>query len=74
MFIATILPRKFDQSATHELVKFSKEFVLDQLAIIDALFAEEGKSVNTFTSSPPDMQGFYQLFTAVFHVFGFHLV
>lgn len=49
LFIATILPRKFDQSATHELVKFSKEFVLDQLAIIDALFAEEGKSVNTFT-------------------------
>lgn len=49
LFIATILPRKFDQSATHELVKFSKEFVLDQLAIIDALFAEGGKSVNTFT-------------------------
>ncbi len=49
LFIATILPRKFDQSATHELVKFSTEFVLDQLAIIDALFAEEGESVNTFT-------------------------
>lgn len=49
LFIASILPRKFDQSATHELVKFSKEFVLDQLAIIDALFTENGKSVNTFT-------------------------
>lgn len=49
LFIASILPRKFDQSATHELVKFSKEFVLDQLAIIDALFTEDGKSVNTFT-------------------------
>ena len=49
LFISSILPRKFDQSATHELVKFSKEFVLDQLAIIDALFTEEGKSVNTFT-------------------------
>ena len=49
LFIASILPRKFDQSATHELVKFSKGFVLDQLAIIDALFMEDDKSVNTFT-------------------------
>lgn len=49
LFIASILPRKFDQSATHELIKFSKEFVLDQLAIIDALFTENGRSVNTFT-------------------------
>lgn len=49
LFIASILPRKFDQAATHELVKFSKDFVLDQLAIIDALFTEEGKSINTFT-------------------------
>lgn len=49
LFIASILPRKFDQSATHKFVKFSKGFVLDQLAIIDALFMEDGKSVNTFT-------------------------
>lgn len=49
LFIASILPRKFDQSATHELVNFSKEFVLDQLTIIDALFTEDEKSVNTFT-------------------------
>lgn len=49
LFIASILPRKFDQSATHELVKFSKEFVLDQLAIIDALFTEDGKPVDHFT-------------------------
>lgn len=49
LFIASILPRKYDQSATHLLIKFSKEFVLDQLAIIDALFTENGKSVNTFT-------------------------
>lgn len=49
LFIASILPRKFDQSATHELVRFSKEFVLDQLAILDALFVVEGKSTNTFT-------------------------
>lgn len=49
LFIASILPRKFDQSATHELIKFSKEFVLDQLAIIDALLTVGGRSVNSFT-------------------------
>ena len=49
LFIASILPRKFDQSATHELVRFSKEFVLDQLAILDALFVVDGKPTNTFT-------------------------
>ena len=49
LFIASILPRKFDQSATHKLVKFSKEFVLDQLAIIDALFTDNGEPVDTFT-------------------------
>lgn len=49
LFISSILPRKFDQSATHELIKFSKEFVLNQLAIIDALFIEDGKPVNSFT-------------------------
>ena len=49
LFIATILPRKFDQSATHELIKFSKEFVYDQLALLDALFVVEGKQTNTFT-------------------------
>lgn len=49
LFISSILPRKFDQSATHELIKFSKEFVLNQLAIIDALFIQDGKPVNTFT-------------------------
>ena len=49
LFIASILPRKFDQSATHELVRFSKEFVLDQLAIIDALFTNGNVPTNTFT-------------------------
>lgn len=49
LFIASILPRKFDQSATHELVRFSKELVYDQLALLDALFVVEGKQTNTFT-------------------------
>lgn len=49
LFIASILPRKFDQSAIHKVVSFSKEFVLDQLSILDALFSENGISVNTIT-------------------------
>ena len=49
LFIASILPRKFDQSSIHELIRFSKEFVLDQLAIIDALFVVDGKQSETFT-------------------------
>lgn len=49
LFIASILPRKFDQSANHYVVNYSNEFVFDQLAILDALFKENGVSVNTFT-------------------------
>ena len=49
LFIASILPRKFDQSATHRIIRYSSKFVIDQLAILDALFKEEGKSVDTIT-------------------------
>ena len=51
LFIASILPRKFDQSANHYIVKYSNEFVFDQLAILDALFKEEGVPVNTITQT-----------------------
>lgn len=49
MFIASILPRKFDQSATHCIIEYSSKFVIDQLAILDALFKVDGKSVDTIT-------------------------
>ena len=49
LFIASILPRKFDQSVNHYIVNYSDVFVFDQLAILDALFKENGVSVNTFT-------------------------
>ena len=49
LFICSILPRKYDQSATHKLIKFSTDFVLQQLAIIDALFTEHGQKVETIT-------------------------
>lgn len=49
MFIASILPRKFDQAATHCIIEYSSKFVIDQLAILDALFKVDGKSVDTIT-------------------------
>lgn len=51
LFIASILPRKFDQSANHFVVNYSDGFVIDQLAILDALFKENGASVNTITQT-----------------------
>lgn len=49
LFIASILPRKFDQSAMHCIIEYSSKFVIDQLALLDALFKENGKSVDTIT-------------------------
>lgn len=45
LFIASILPRKYDNSAKHKLVSYSPEFVYDQLAVIDSFFKEDGVSV-----------------------------
>lgn len=49
LFISTVLPRKFDQSTTHALIRFSKNFVLDQLSFLDALFTDDGKETNFIT-------------------------
>ena len=49
LFIASILPRKFDQSSVHCLVEYSKDFVINQLALLDALFVEGEKQVDTIT-------------------------
>lgn len=49
LFIASILPRKYDQSAIHKIVPYSREFVTDQLAILDALFIQNGVPVETIT-------------------------
>jgi len=48
LFIASILPRKFDQSSVHCVVPYSKVFVINQLSLLDALFVEDGKNVETF--------------------------
>lgn len=49
LFIASILPRKFDQSSIHCTISYSKDFVTDQLALLDALFKENGTPVDTIT-------------------------
>lgn len=49
LFIASILPRKFDQSAIHKQISYSKEFVLEQLSILDGLFMENGNPTSTIT-------------------------
>ena len=49
LFIASILPRKFDQSSIHCTISYSKDFVTDQLALLDALFKENGSPVGTIT-------------------------
>ena len=49
LFIASILPRKFDQSSEHCVITYSNDFVIDQLALLDALFVENGIAVDTIT-------------------------
>ena len=49
LFIASILPRKYDNSSVHKMIKFSQSFVLEQLAILDAIFVENGQPVNKKT-------------------------
>ena len=49
LFISSILPRKFDQSAIHKTIPFSNDFVFDQLALLDAMFCKDGVKVDTIT-------------------------
>lgn len=45
LFIASILPRKYDNSSVHKKIQYSASFVLEQLAILDAVFTENGLPV-----------------------------
>ena len=45
LFIASILPRKYDNSAIHKSVSYSPEFVYDQLALLDYFFKVDGVPV-----------------------------
>lgn len=51
LFIASILPRKYDNSAIHKTVSFSSEFVLEQLAFLDAYFTVDGTKVDSRTQT-----------------------
>ncbi len=49
LFIASILPRKYDNSTVHEVVDYSARFVREQLNMLDGFFMEDGKPVNLKT-------------------------
>lgn len=51
LFIASILPRKYDNSSIHKVEPFSSAFVFDQLALLDAFFTIDGNAVETRTQS-----------------------
>ena len=47
LFIASILPRKYDNSSVHRRVDYSPLFVEEQLAMLDGYFIEDGVSVES---------------------------
>lgn len=49
LFIASVLPRKYDNSSRHHEIQYSTEFVLDQLAFLDSLFRNGDEVVSTVT-------------------------
>ncbi len=51
LFIASILPRKYDNSAIHRTEPFSSAFVFDQLALLDAFFTIDGIKVESRTQT-----------------------
>ena len=51
LFIASILPRKYDNSAIHRIEQFSSTFVFDQLALLDAFFTIDGINVDSRTQT-----------------------
>ena len=51
LFIASILPRKYDNPPIHSTIPFSVDFVYDQLTILDAFFDVDGQKVETRTQT-----------------------
>lgn len=49
LFIASILPRKYDNSTIHKQIPFSEAFVYDQLVFLDAFFTVDGVKVESRT-------------------------
>lgn len=46
LFIASILPRKYDNSAVHKMIPFSLDFVREQMLYLEAFFKINGKKVD----------------------------
>lgn len=51
LFIASILPRKYDNSSIHKTINYSPIFVYEQLEILDGFFKEDGKPVSYKTQT-----------------------
>lgn len=51
LFIASILPRKYDNSSIHRTEPFSSAFVFDQLALLDVFFTIDGNKVEYRTQT-----------------------
>ena len=51
LFIASILPRKYDNSSMHQKIAYSSQFVLEQLALLDGYFLENGVPVEFKTQT-----------------------
>ncbi len=52
LLICSFLPLKFDQSSIHKTIYFSKHFILDQLAMLDAVFVDkDGNPCETIIQS-----------------------
>lgn len=51
LFIASILPRKYDNSSMHQKIAYSSQFVLEQLALLDGYFWENGVPVEFKTQT-----------------------
>lgn len=49
LFIASILPRKYDNSSIHKHVKYTRTFVEEQLDMLDGFFQIDGQPVETIT-------------------------
>lgn len=49
LFIASVLPRKYDNSSVHKIIPFSKRFIFEQLELLDGFFVVDGIAVEEKT-------------------------
>lgn len=49
LFIASVLPRKYDNSSVHKIIPFSNRFIFEQLELLDGFFVVDGIAVEEKT-------------------------